>query len=34
MLNNRISAFANLKLSGLDRMSLQTRVRDIAKPVP
>ena len=25
MLNNRISAFANLKMSGLDRMSLQSR---------
>jgi protein-tyrosine-phosphatase len=31
MLNNRISAFANLKLSGLDRMSLQTKVADIGK---
>jgi protein-tyrosine-phosphatase len=34
MLNNRISAFANLKMSGLDRMSLQSKVRDIAKPIP
>jgi arsenate reductase len=34
MLNNRISAFANLKISGLDRMSLQSKVRDIAKPAP
>jgi arsenate reductase (thioredoxin) len=31
MLNNRISAFANLKLSGLDRLSLQKKVADIAK---
>ena len=31
MLNNRISAFSNLKLSGLDRLSLQTKVRDIGK---
>ena len=30
-LNNRISAFANLKISGLDRMSLQKQVQDIAK---
>ena len=29
MLNNRISAFANLKISGLDRLSLQTKVADI-----
>lgn len=29
MLNNRIGAFANLKLSGLDRLSLQTKVREI-----
>jgi arsenate reductase len=29
MLNNRITAFANLKLSGLDRLSLQTKVREI-----
>lgn len=32
MLNNRISAFANLKMSGLDRLSLQKQVADIAKP--
>ena len=31
MLHNRISAFANLKMSGLDRMSLQKKVADIAK---
>jgi arsenate reductase (thioredoxin) len=31
MLNNRISAFANLKLSGLDRLSLQKKVADIAR---
>ena len=31
MLNNRIGAFANLKLSGLDRMSLQSKVREIGK---
>jgi arsenate reductase (glutaredoxin) len=31
MLNNRISAFANLKLSGLDRLSLQTKIREIGK---
>ena len=31
MLNNRISAFANLKHSGLDRLSLQTKMRDIGK---
>ena len=31
MLNNRISAFANLKMSGLDRLSLQSSVSDIAK---
>ena len=30
MLNNRISAFANLKLSGLDRLSLQKKVAEIA----
>jgi len=29
MLNNRISAFANLKLSALDRLSLQQQVKDI-----
>jgi len=32
MLNNRIGAFANLKMSGLDRLSLQTHVREIGKP--
>jgi protein-tyrosine-phosphatase len=31
MLNNRISTFANLKMSGLDRLSLQRQVVDIAK---
>lgn len=31
MLDNRIRAFANLKLSGLDRLSLQTRMREIGK---
>lgn len=31
MLFNRISAFANLKMSGLDRLSLQKQVRDIAQ---
>lgn len=31
MLNNRISAFSNLKISGLDRLSLQTKVREIGK---
>lgn len=30
MLNNRLSAFANLKISGLDRLSLQKKVADIA----
>ena len=30
MLDNRISAFANLKISGLDRLSLQKGVADIA----
>jgi arsenate reductase len=30
MLNNRLSAFASLKISGLDRMSLQKNVADIA----
>jgi arsenate reductase len=29
MLNNRISAFANLKMSGLDRLSLQKKMADI-----
>jgi len=31
MLNNRISIFANLKMSGLDRLSLQSHLTDIAK---
>jgi arsenate reductase (thioredoxin) len=31
MLNNRIGAFANLKMTGLDRLSLQNQVRDIAR---
>lgn len=31
MLNNRISAFANLKHSALDRMSLQNRMNEIGK---
>ena len=31
MLNNRISAFANLKISGLDRLSLQKKVDDIGQ---
>lgn len=31
MLNNRISAFANLKLTGLNRLSLQARLREIGK---
>jgi len=31
MLNNRLTAFANLKLSGLDRLSLQQQVRDVPK---
>ena len=30
MLNNRLSAFANLKMSGLDRLSLQKKVAGIA----
>ncbi len=30
MLNHRLEAFANLKISGLDRMSLQKKVPDIA----
>ena len=34
MLNNRISAIANLKMSGLDKLSLQNKVRDIAKLGP
>lgn len=31
MLNNRISAFTNLKMSGLDRLSLQRKMNDIGK---
>ena len=31
MLDNRIAAFANLKLSGLDRLSLQGKLREIGK---
>jgi len=31
MLNNRIGAFSNLKISGLDRLSLQTKMTDIGK---
>ncbi len=31
MLNNRIAAFANLKTEGLDRLSLQNRVREIGR---
>ena len=31
MLNNRISVFANLKMSGLDRLSLQKHMTDIGK---
>jgi len=31
MLNNRISVFANLKMTGLDRLSLQKKVADVAK---
>jgi len=33
MLHNRIDAFANLKLSGLDRLARQRRVADIARDV-
>jgi arsenate reductase len=32
MLNNRIGAFSNLKMSGLDRLSLQKKMTDIGKP--
>ncbi len=32
MLNNRIGAFSNLKMSGLDRLSLQKKMDDIGKP--
>jgi protein-tyrosine-phosphatase len=31
MLNNRLSAFSNLKLSALDRMSLQSKMNEIGK---
>ena len=31
MLNNRIGAFSNLKMSGLDRLSLQRKMDDIGK---
>ncbi len=31
MLDNRIGAFSNLKMSGLDRLSLQRKVADIGK---
>lgn len=31
MLNNRISVFANLKMTGLDRLSLQKKVADVAQ---
>lgn len=31
MLNNRIGAFSNLKISGLDRLSLQKKMDDIGK---
>ena len=31
MLNNRIGAFANLKMSGLDRLSLQSQIADIGR---
>jgi len=31
MLNNRIAAFANLKMAGLDRLSLQSHVAEIGK---
>ena len=34
MLDHRIGAFANLKISGLDRMSLQNRMRDIGTAAP
>ncbi len=34
MLDHRIGAFANLKISGLDRMSLQNRMRDIGTTAP
>jgi protein-tyrosine-phosphatase len=31
MLNNRIDTFANLKIPALDRLSLQSRIREIGK---
>lgn len=31
MLNNRIGAFSNLKMSGLDRLSLQNKMTEIGK---
>ena len=31
MLDNRIAAFANLKISGLDRLSLQAKMTDIGR---
>jgi len=31
MLNNRIAAFANLKMAGLDRLSLQSHMTEIGK---
>ena len=31
MLNNRLGAFANLKMSGVDKLSLQSKVRDIGR---
>ena len=34
MLNNRIGAFANLKMTGLDKLSLQNKVRDIGRLTP
>lgn len=34
MLDNRLTAFANLKMSGLDRLSLQKKVSDIAHSEP
>ena len=34
MLNNRIGAFSNLKVSGLDRLSLQKKVTDIGRSAP
>ena len=34
MLNNRIGVFANLKISGLDKLSLQKKMDEIGKPAP